>query len=274
MKNYKIDCNLESFNPDDLDILFLDLPVNDRAMHHVIRRFGKVKETKKTGMKYKKQKRGKYLTEDTHGNKVMQKLGRRKYKPVLADKKQDSVFHDKYLPDFNRKRDISWTPEEEATLSNLYPTYGPDLCSQILGRSFGSVQGKARKLGVFAESGSFKESGSKGRPWTEDEIEKLRIVLKSGTCADAAAILGRTCSSCSTKAYRLRIHEKSGENTRNHADKRFPWTLDEKFVLFKSVRNAGNIKKGCLEASKKLDNRSYSACIGAYSRYKNDVIYL
>lgn len=108
-------------------------------------------------------------------------------------------------PDMVRKpRASDWTQADEDRLCGLASKgYTIEQIAGELGRSALAVKRRGQKLGIYSKRLDF---------WLDSEITKLRELAQTHTYEEAAHTMGRSVSSVSAKAKRLRISFlKTGE---------------------------------------------------------------
>lgn len=119
----------------------------------------------------------------------------------------------------------AWTPEEDEVLRKGYRRlFARDLAGQ-LGRSAGSVIGRARFLGITRE----RRRDLPNRPWTEKEDRAMRKGYGKRPVEELAESLGRTPGAVQSRARTLGLRQPPKPRAGEHRH----WTPEEEKLLRK-----------------------------------------
>lgn len=142
---------------------------------------------------------------------------------------------------------MKWTDVDCEYLLSNYEHKTVAEISDHLGRTRNSVRGKLHSLGLVAKR-------EVDLWWSEEEVARLKEILKTGSKEDAAKILGRSLSSVKHRCFRHKLKPAFVAGRGKHAGKVFRvWEPHELNWL---LCNAGSVS--IKEAAEKL-NRSPKA---------------
>lgn len=99
----------------------------------------------------------------------------------------------------------NWSRKEVALLRKEFKELGVAEMSKKLGRSAGSISGKAHALGLTKKRGSKKSSKKGYRSWTENELSYIKDNFEKKTASAIAKRLRRTVASVYSKAKTLKL---------------------------------------------------------------------
>ncbi len=110
------------------------------------------------------------------------------------------------------KRAPGWTPDLDAVVRSRYSEEGPTALAARLGRTEAAVRARARVLGV-----KFRTR----RPWSDDEVARLRDLASGKTLAELARLLGRPMPTVQDKVQELGLQPLPSTQTPR------AWTLEQ-----------------------------------------------
>lgn len=167
-----------------------------------------------------------------------------------------------------------WTTKEvsyiqkNALLAETNEVINVEDMAKKLGRSVAAVSKKIYELrrdGVLPKIKRELAFDSKGRPWTVGEEKRLIAMYKQGcSYADIAEALGRSESSCSTKASKLQSIEKIESKRLAH------WTDQEVALILDKVEFDANGYVSNYEELAKVTGKQYSQVVQKVGRLRKE----
>lgn len=149
---------------------------------------------------------------------------------------------------------MRWTKEEEQFLRDNYGEHGPAYCAEKLGRTYNSVQQRARKLNLKAG-------------WSEQEEQFLTNNYAEHGPTYCAKQLNRTYASVNIKASKLNLTKAKFNST---------WSKEETQFLTNNYANNGPTY--CAEklgrTYKSVERKSTELKLRSNHRYKSNIVYV
>lgn len=106
------------------------------------------------------------------------------------------------------KANSAWTAHDVTILAELYPTCNNHELAVRLGRSEWGVLGKARGLGLAKDYGrGYRRRPGKGRAWSSQETNLLRMLYPTTPNEDIAEQIGRTRNAVNMRARTLQLRK-------------------------------------------------------------------
>ena len=119
----------------------------------------------------------------------------------------------------------AWTKQEVEMLKKLYPTNSTRDLVDIFKRSYNSILGKAKSLGLKKDPAFLRETLLKAQKracetrkdsWTKSDLEKLKEMYESGlSIREIARILGRGEAATRVRASKLGLRRALDEANKN-----------------------------------------------------------
>lgn len=121
----------------------------------------------------------------------------------------------------------SWTPEEDTQLRDLYPHKTSSEIALALGRNSGSVESRAKKLGIKKDL-TYKRSFDRNDSWLEEEDSILTEKYGVENNVELSKLINKSVSSIRNRAIQLSLKKES-----------FYWTPNEELYLIKNYYSDG-----------------------------------